>query len=157
MRLSTKEDVEAPIDFVWELLSDFVVWERAALRRGVEVQRLDHTPAAGPGMGWLVRFGYQGKPREIDLRLASIEPGQRLVLEGHGYSVRAHLALEFVELGPRRTRVGVVSEVKPTTIAARVLVQSLKLAKGKFQRKLETRVAGFAADIEDRWKAGTRA
>ena len=50
-----------------------------------------------------------------------------------------------------------VSEVKPMTIAARVVVQSLKLAKGKFQRKLETRVAGFAADIEDRWKAGTRA
>lgn len=157
MRLSTKEDVEAPIDFVWNLLSDFVIWEHAAQRRGVEVQRLEGTPQSGPGMAWLVRFGYQGKPREIDLRLAGVEPGQRLIFEGTGHSVRAHLTLEFVEIGPRRTQVAVVSDVKPMTITARVVVQSLRLAKGKIQHKFEHRIAGFAADIEDRWKAGRKA
>ncbi|SNX68668.1 polyketide cyclase/dehydrase/lipid transport protein [Cereibacter ovatus] len=153
MKLSTREDVEAPAEFVWDVLSDFVLWERTALRRGIEVQRLDGLPMAGPGMGWMVRFAFQGKPREINLRLAAIEPGQRLTFEGQSTSVRAHLALDVVQLAPLRTRVAVVSEVRPQTIGARVLVQSLKLARGRLQLRYEKRVAGLAAEIEDRWRA----
>lgn len=153
MRLSTREDVEAPVEFVWQLLSDFVVWERAALRRGVEVERMAGTPDARPGMGWQVRFGFQGKAREMALRLAEIEPGQRMIFEGQSNSVRANLWLDVVQLGPRRTRIAVVSELKPQTITARVFVQSLRLARARIQQKYEQRVAGFAADIEDRWRS----
>ncbi|MGP3697810.1 SRPBCC family protein [Rhodobacter sp. NSM] len=157
MRLSTKEDVEAPINFVWKQLADFGNWERAAQRRGVEVQRLEGTPAEGPGMAWLIRFGYQGKPREVDMRLAGVEPGQRLLFQATGHSMKADLTLDFVELAPRRTRVSVVSEVKPQTMTARVFMQTLRLAKGKLQEKYDKRIASFAADIEDRWKARRKA
>ena len=41
MKLASKKDVEAPIAQVWAALTDFETWERAAMRRGVEVARTD--------------------------------------------------------------------------------------------------------------------
>ena len=52
MKFSTNEDVEAPIDAVFEMLCDFESFERAAMRRGAEVQRVDQLVAPGVGMIW---------------------------------------------------------------------------------------------------------
>ena len=56
MKFVAHEDVEAPIDFVFEQMSDFPALERSALRRGAEVQRVDTVPDKTPGMAWDVAF-----------------------------------------------------------------------------------------------------
>jgi hypothetical protein len=54
MKLTTREDIEAPMDFVYRALSDTDHWERAALRRGASVARQDLRPTPGPGLPWAV-------------------------------------------------------------------------------------------------------
>ena len=41
MRFTTKQDIEAPLDFVYNTMIDFEAWERSAMRRGAEVERTD--------------------------------------------------------------------------------------------------------------------
>mgnify|MGYP006164413985 CR=1 FL=1 len=65
MKLASKKDVEAPIATVWAALVDFETWERAAMRRGVEVARTDQLRAPGVGMSWHARFSYRGKQRKV--------------------------------------------------------------------------------------------
>ena len=61
-----------------------------------------------------------------------------------------------MELGAKRTRMVVVSEAKPKTLAARLILQSLRLARARVQRRVDGRIGAIAQEIEDRYRAQTR-
>jgi len=62
--------------------------------------------------------------------------------------------IELISLSPGRTRVMVGLEMQPKSIAARVLVQSLRLSKNSLTKKFKARIADFAEQIEERYRAG---
>jgi len=153
MKLSGRQDIEAPIAFVHRMLSDFDGWERSALRRGAEVSRTDALAVPGPGMEWLVRFDFRAKRRTATLRLEAVDPPTRLRLSGFGANLEGEAAFDLLELGARRTRVHVALEARPRTLAARLFLQSMRLAKARVQRRFDQRLASVAADIEDRHRS----
>lgn len=153
MKLVTREDIEAPLDQVFAAFADTETWERAALRRGAEVTRVDRLAAFGPGMAWAVAFDHRGKPRRVTVKLTEAAAPNALGFAFSAPSVEGTVGLDFVELGPRRTRVAITTEIKPRTLAARLVMQSLKLARGKVDQKYATRLAQICAEIEDRFRA----
>lgn len=157
MKLSTREDIEAPLAFVYAALSDIEVWERAAMRRGAEVTRTDTLRQPGVGMGWIVNFDYRGKPRKVTVALTAMEQPNALGFRFNASSIEGSVALDFVELSARRTRVTVRSELKPRSLTARVLLQSAKLARSKIERKYESRIGLIGKEIEDRYRNSKRA
>lgn len=156
MKLSGRQDIEAPIAVVHRMLSDFDGWERGALRRGAEVTRTDTMTQPGPGMGWLVRFAWRAKPRTVTLRLDVLDPPVRLRLSGQGANLEGEAAIDLLELGARRTRVHVAVEARPRTLSARLFLQSLRLGRARVQRRFDQRLATVAADIEDRHRRGPK-
>jgi carbon monoxide dehydrogenase subunit G len=156
MKFTTREDIEAPMDFVYRALSDTDHWERAALRRGATVERQDTRPIPGPGMQWIVGFGFRGKLREVDLRCTEMDGAQRLAFTGESEAIFGQFDLDLTEMGPKRTRLTISVEVKPQTLAARLFLQTLKLARGRVQGRFDKRSAQLAADIEDRFRRSLR-
>ncbi|MFN4130367.1 MAG: SRPBCC family protein [Paracoccaceae bacterium] len=156
MHLSSRTDIEAPIDFVYAAMADFDVWERAAMRRGADVNRTDKLRAPGVGMGWHVVFRFRGKDRTVDIRLTGLEPDTRLGFAGKGHMVEGDMSVELVSLTPKRTRMVLHSEVRPLTIAARLFLQSMKLAKGRVQTKLNQQLQDLGVDLETRFTARHR-
>jgi uncharacterized protein YndB with AHSA1/START domain len=152
MKLTAHETIEAPVAFVNAYLTDFDFWERSALRRGAEVERLDHLRTAGAGMEWRIGFSYHDKKRTVELKLLKLEPEHLLEFDCMAQPAEAVLTIELAEMGPRRTRVAVHLQIKPRTMAARLFLQSLKLAKGKVTRRFTQRLAQTSADIEDRFR-----
>jgi len=71
-----------------------------------------------------------------------------LVLEGNAIDARA--VLDFVPLSARRARVALALDVKPRNLAARVFLQSLKLARAKVNGKFRARFAALCAEVEAR-------
>ena len=65
--------------------------------------------------------------------------------------------MDLLDLGATRTRLEVRLEIKPKTIAARIYVQSLRLARSRVERSFAQRVAQFTAEIEDRYRAAKAA
>ncbi len=151
MKFSTKEDIEAPIQFVFEQVTNFQAFERSALRRGAEVQRVDNLSSPGVGMAWDVAFKMRGKRRELKMELTSLDVPNGLVLTSRSSKMGGHMVIDLVALSRGRTRMSTEIELKPINLSSRLLVQSLKLARSNLTSRYKLRVAEFARDLEDRY------
>jgi carbon monoxide dehydrogenase subunit G len=154
MQFTGREDIEAPIDAVFAEISDFTRFERGAMRRGAEVQRTDSLEVPGVGMSWHARFRLRGRMREIDLRLTGFDPPNGLVIAAEAATMEAVFRVDLVALSRARTRLAVDLSVTPRTLAGRLMVQSMKLAKGKLAKRFRLRLADYAMDVEERHKRG---
>lgn len=151
MKLTGKTDLEAPLPFVFATLADHAAWEREAVRRGAEIERPSDMPLTGVGAGWRVRFPFRGKVRKVLLRIDELDQDQRLVLSFEGQALGGSSTIEVLALSPRRTRLRVTLVVKPRSLAAKLFINTLRLAKGRVQARLEKRLGQLGARIQDRY------
>lgn len=156
MKLTTKQDIEAPLDHVYARLTDFDHFERMAMRRGSEIERTDRLKSPGPGMAWRLRFTFRGKPRKAMVRFTDGVPGSHIDLGFESPSLEGTARIELVALSARRTRLALVSDVRPKTLAARLVLQSMRLAKGRIQRKYDVAAGKLANMIEEQYRASVQ-
>lgn len=152
MKLTAKADVEVPAAFVFATLVDHPSWEREALRNGAEIERPPGTPAAGVGAAWRVRGHFRGKPRKVLLKIEELSESQRVVLSIDSPTIEGTARFEVMVLSPRRSRLRVDVEMKPKTLAARLFINTMRLAKGRVQAKFETRLGQMGGRIKDRYE-----
>ena len=152
MKFSTKEDLEVPIDTVFEMLSDFEGFERAAMRHGAEIARLDPAAPVGVGLAWRVKAAIRGRQRKFLVHLSEFERPSQMAFEAESDAMKGLFLVELVALSRNRTRMRMALDVRPQTLAARLMMQSAKLARNTLNRRYKTRIAHFAEDMEDRHK-----
>ncbi|SIS56712.1 SRPBCC family protein [Phaeovulum vinaykumarii] len=150
MKFSSREDIDAPIEFVFDTLTDFPAIELAAMRRRIEARRLDTMTTTGTGMSWDIRFKLRGKMREVVATLDEMARPEKLVFKGESDHFRMTSAATLVALTPTRTRVIAELDLRPRTLGARLMVQSAKLGKSSLTRRFNERIAQFARGIETR-------
>lgn len=148
MKLSVRQDIDAPIETVFARLADFDAWQRAAMRRGASVVRTDGLSQTARGMSWVVDFTYRGRPRRLQVLLDECVAPTRLALSGSGPNVAGTVMVDLTALIPHRTRMIVRLEVRPKTLVARLFLQSLKLARARVDARFRTRVAQLVEKIE---------
>ncbi len=153
MKFVEKEDIEAPIEYVFSQITDFPALERSALRRGAEVQRVNEMSTPGKGMAWDTAFMLRGKRRQMRLEITDYDPPNCLIVESDSANLKGHMMLDLVALSRRRTRLSVSVSVSAKSLSARLLLQSLKLARTNMTKRFALRVADYAKDLEDRYKA----
>lgn len=152
MELTTSEDIEAPLDAVFAAVADFDVLERSALRRGIDVRRTDQMFEPGPGMAWATTFAFRGKTRTANIEVTQYDRPESLTFAGTSGGLDVGVSMELVALSRSRTRLTMKVAPRPRTLSARLLMQSMKLAKGNIGKRFRVRVADYAKDIEDRAK-----
>lgn len=150
MKLTTREDVAAPIEAVFAQIADFGWFERAAMRRGAEVVRTDKLTQPGKGMSWHADFEYRGRDRKADVDLAEYDPpeGMTLIMRAAGLEVAC--IIELIAMSRTRTRMNITMDATPRTIPARLMIQSAKLARTNIQKRYRRRIAEYAAELEER-------
>ncbi|HKL69989.1 SRPBCC family protein [Salibaculum sp.] len=150
MELSAREDIEAPVEQVFREVTDFAVFERAIMRRGGDVGLLEGPVPPETGARWEVKFRLRGKNRRVLATLERLDPGQGLTIGFVSPNIKGHCTVDLVALSASRTRLNVVIVTRPVSIAAKVLAQSLRLGRGRIERRFRTTVATYAEDIEAR-------
>lgn len=148
MKLTAREDIEAPQDRVFAMMADFDSIERQAMRRGLDVTRTGDGP--GAGMAWDVTFRFRGKRREAAITLADYQPPERMVFDTVSGGLDVTLTLDVVALSPSRSRINVTTVMAARSLSARLLLQSMKLARGGMDKRFRKRVAELAGEMETR-------
>lgn len=152
MIFSAKEDLNVPIDHVFAMMTDFESFERAALRRGIEVERRDMLHTTGEGMEWEISFDYRGKQRDVVLTLTEYDAPNVMRFRGDGTGLGVRMDVELVAMSRDRTRLSFDVTLEAHTLSARLLLQSLKLARTKMNKGFHTRIASMASEIEERYR-----
>lgn len=155
MQFNSKATMEIPIEQAFEMLSDFDTYERSALRRGAEVARLDTLGRAAVGAKWDIGFHFRSKARRLELELTEFQPPDEMKFTAHMQGLDSVIELQLVALSRTRTRLNLTTDLAPKTLSARLLVQSLKLARGNITKRFDQRLASHAAELEERFRKTT--
>lgn len=148
MKLSAHEDITAPIDEVFAGVTDIAAFERAALRRGLSVTRLDGDGAPGVGSHWEVGFDYRGRRRVAQTQITGWNPNHGAIFVTIAEGLRCVGELDLTPLARERTRLHLTLDLRPETFRARLLLQSLRLAKSSLSRRFRSKVSELARQIE---------
>ena len=140
MKFSGREDILAPSEAVFRQLTDFDTHERAAMRRGVQVRRLDGLTETGVGMTWSTKVRFRGRARHMTVELTDFVEDEILVYRLEGSGLAGTFTLDLLALSPRKTRVGVALDFKPKNLTGRLLMQSLRILKPNLNRRFQARI-----------------
>ncbi|WP_417726464.1 SRPBCC family protein [Roseovarius sp.] len=152
MQFTSKEDIEAPIERVFAEITDFQGFERSALRRGADIKRTDTLRAPGVGVSWHAVFKLRGKQRTLDVNVAEYDPPNGITLGLVSASIEGQMIADLVALSRGRTRMSVTLVLQPRSLAARLMMQSLKLARSNLTKRFKVRVAEYAMEVEERYQ-----
>ncbi len=152
MEFTTRDDIEAPIDYVFEQVSDFATFERSIMRRGGDVERVSGGEGAVVGTKWRVKFLLRGAERAVNAELVEVDRPNGMTFEITSRSADATVVVELVALSRARTRLSVKAVAKAKTIPAKLLFQSVRFARQKNQARFKSIVSGFAKDAEARYR-----
>ena len=151
MQFSSVQDVNAPLDFVFQQMSDFEGYEAYGLRAGADVERQDTLTGKAAGMQWKVEGDLRGKRRKINIELTEYRPDNLLKFFVKSSGVEATATMEAMALTRKQSRIKVTTVLKPKTISARLILQSAKLAKNSMNRKFNHRFWTYANHIESNY------
>lgn len=157
MKFSTKEDIDAPIDAAFVLLSDFDQFERSALRRGAEVSRTDKLSTKGVGMCWKAKFKLRGKRRNIDAEMVEFSPSEGYALDLNGGDLIAHATLDLMSLSKSQTRAALAVEIKPKSLSGRLMLQTMRLGKTRLDKRFKKKAAEFVRALEREYQSNKTA
>ncbi|GAA6209440.1 SRPBCC family protein [Cognatishimia sp. WU-CL00825] len=152
MQFSAKEDLDVPIDDAFNLLSEYDVFERMAMRRGIEVVRNTDASEFGVGSSWKIDFDWRGKAIKMRAEIVTFERPERVVLDVKTQGLDIKIDFELVALSRKRTRLHLVTDIDARTLPMRLLVQSMKLARGNIDKKLQERFQSQCRNLEDRYQ-----
>lgn len=150
MKFTAREDIEAPIDYVFDQVTDFATFERSIMRRGGDVERLtgDGTPELG--MSWQMKFQMRGKERTVKAELTQLDAPNSLTIDVTSPNADGEMVVELVALSRARTRLIVTASAVAKTVPAKLLFQTMRFARSKTDARFKGMVTNFAEDVEKR-------
>jgi len=152
MEFTARDDIEAPIDFVFEQVTDFPTFERSIMRRGGDVERIAGGDGANIGTMWRVKFQMRGKERKVKAEIVEVDRPNGLTIDLSSVSADGTMVIELVALSRSRTRLIVTAASEAKSIPAKLLFQSLRFARAKTDTKFRALVSNFAEDVDKKYR-----
>jgi hypothetical protein len=152
MKFENIEDLDIPIEAAFEMLSEFTFFERMAMRRGVEVSSRDSEPASGLGAAWDLKLPWRGKTVDMEVDVNRFQKPEILGFHAVAPAIDVQLDIELVALSNHKTRLMMKTDISAKTLTGRLLLQSMKLTRGKIEKRMSGRIAEQSRNLEERYR-----
>lgn len=147
MKLSTTQTFSQPPAQVFEALTDFEHFETLARGRGAQVTRRDPAGQIARGSVWTSVFDWRGRERRLTTTLAGWAPGQSLRFELTAKPIDGEFEIHLTPTASGGTEVETSLSLSPKTLPAKLAVQSLKLTRGRAQRRIANAIESLVMDV----------
>lgn len=156
MKFKVAEDVDAPIGFVFERMTDFSQFEADVKRRGADLRRVGNWTQIAEGVQWRGAVQVRGKKRKIEAELTDLVPNESAKVDITVGGMEAVYQMAFIALSPEVTRVATELDLKPRTLTARLIIQTLKLARGRVVRRMTRNLMRQGNQTAAAWRQAAR-
>lgn len=153
MKFVATEDIAAPIETVWAQVADLEGFEARASRRVGGITRTPPGPAA-EGTQWTGKAEVMGKARAVTVTAMTLLAPTQLLAEAKTDGMVVTIDVALSKMNPNLTRLTVTTDAKARSLAARLMLQSAKLARTTMAKRYKSRVAEFAVRIEAKHAQG---
>ena len=137
MKFKVSEDVDAPQEMVWARFTDFSGFEEDARGRGAILNRVGNWTQTVQGVEWRGEVTVRGKSRPITAKVTQLVPQELCIVDSRIGGMNCHQEIIFVPLSTTVTRVALMLDLSADTLTARLLLQTMKLARGRVLQKLQ--------------------
>jgi|SRR6056297_2955219 len=152
MIFETREEVDVPRDFAFDRFADFTRYEQAARGYGADIRRVNGFTEVAEGVSWRGSVVVRGKTRGVEATVTDLtRPAHAQMVTTVG-GMRVDVDLVFEEIGPQTTRVFAKAQLVATTLASRLILQTVKLARKKIQTKIDSRIVALANQFEHEYR-----
>jgi hypothetical protein len=148
MQIAAREDVALSAETLFDMMARFPAVEQFGGRPGMFVERLDDLPRPGAGMRWRLKFDYRGRDYDTETRLTRFERAELMEYEGAAAGLTTRWRLDLIPLSPAMTRLALTVEPRADSLAARALLQGLKLRRGRIEERLASFLGDYARRLE---------
>ncbi len=148
MELKTCQDIAAPIDVAWRRITQFEQFEEGLRRQDVVLHRADPDTDVRVGTLWDAEVPMMGRTLTAKATVVRMEAPHLLRLEGRGTGIDGHAEITLTALDDGHTRADVTAGLKARALGAQVILQPLRVARGRLEEQFAARVERIARRIE---------
>jgi cell division protein ZapA (FtsZ GTPase activity inhibitor) len=152
VKFRVSDEVEAPANWVWKGFTDFTFIEAEALANGADLTRVGGWSEPRVGASWHGAVQVRGKARAIEAQVSAFMPPEALVIQTRIGGMRCQYEVALDPLATAVTRVSVMLELSAATMSAKLLLQSMKVARRRVHQRLEGAVVRQGQEVERAWR-----
>lgn len=152
MLFEAREEIETPRDFAFSRFADFTRYEASVRQYGADIRRVNGFTEIAEGCSWRGSAVVRGKARGVEATITRLDRPDHAQMKTTVGGMTVDVDLYFTELGPEKTELRATAQLKATTLAARLILQTVKLARRQIQGKIAARVVALANQCEDDYR-----
>jgi hypothetical protein len=141
---------------VWARFTDFSGFEEDARGRGAILNRVGNWTQTVQGVEWRGEVTVRGKSRPITAKVTQLVPQELCIVDSRIGGMNCHQEIIFVPLSTTVTRVALMLDLSADTLTARLLLQTMKLARGRVLQKLQGVLARQGNAVEAAYRRQNR-
>ena len=143
-------ETETSVVDAYDMACAYPRHETAARKAGFDVTRHGTVEDVLTDLHWTASGRFRGRHRDISVSVTEAIPPVRLHVVTRIDLIDAHSDIQFFETGRNRCQIRLKLGLVPHTLAARLLIQPLRLSRPRITRRLTHALTRFARKAERR-------